>query len=114
MDIAAWLRDLGLARYEEAFRDNDIDADVLADLTEADLEKLGISLGHRKKLLKAIAELGAPSSAAAASSLPASSPDGAAERRGRGRAAAADGDVLRPGRARPSWRRGSIPRTWGA
>ena len=61
MDVAAWLRDLGLSRYEEAFRDNDIDAEVLADLTETDLEKLGISLGHRKKLLKAIAELQAPS-----------------------------------------------------
>ena len=42
MDVAAWLQDLGLARYEEAFRDNDIDVEVLAELTEADLEKLGI------------------------------------------------------------------------
>jgi class 3 adenylate cyclase/predicted ATPase len=57
VDVAAWLRDLGLARYEEAFRDNDIDAEVLADLTDPDLEKLGVSLGHRKKLLKAIAAL---------------------------------------------------------
>ena len=55
--LAAWLRDLGLERYEEAFRANDIDADVLPELSEADLEKLGLSLGHRKKLLKAIAEL---------------------------------------------------------
>ncbi|HEX6115284.1 MAG TPA: adenylate/guanylate cyclase domain-containing protein, partial [Geminicoccaceae bacterium] len=71
MDVAAWLQDLGLARYEEAFRASDIDADVLADLTETDLEKLGVSLGHRKKLLKAIAELGAISTAAA-SPLPVS------------------------------------------
>ena len=42
MDVAAWLRDLGLSRYEEAFRDNDIDAEVLAELTETDLEKLGV------------------------------------------------------------------------
>ena len=38
------------------FRENDIDAEVLGDLTDADLEKLGVTLGHRKRLLKAIAE----------------------------------------------------------
>jgi hypothetical protein len=48
---------LGLSRYAETFRDSDIDADVLPDLAETDLEKLGVSLGHRKKLLRAIAEL---------------------------------------------------------
>jgi class 3 adenylate cyclase len=58
-DIAPWLRSLGLGRYEQAFRDNDIDGEVLADLDEGDLEKLGVSLGHRKKLLKAIAALAA-------------------------------------------------------
>jgi hypothetical protein len=63
-DIARWLRSLGLARYEQAFRDNDIDGEVLADLDDADLEKLGVSLGHRKKLLKAIAALGAPAGSA--------------------------------------------------
>ena len=57
MDIAAWLRDLGLARYERRFRECAVDTDVLADLTEADLEELGISLRHRKKLLEAIAAL---------------------------------------------------------
>src|ERR687897_3350527 len=56
-DIAAWLRELGLELYEPAFRANDIDADVLPELSEADLEKLGVSLGHRKRLLKAIADL---------------------------------------------------------
>jgi class 3 adenylate cyclase/predicted ATPase len=56
-DIAAWLQDLGLERYAQAFRDHDIDAEVLRDLTEADLEKLAIPLGHRKKLLRAIARL---------------------------------------------------------
>ena len=69
-----------MARYEEAFRDNDIDVEVLAELTEADLEKLGISLGHRKKLLKAIAELKALSSAAAPLS-PISDADGVPRRR---------------------------------
>jgi class 3 adenylate cyclase/predicted ATPase len=80
VDIAAWLRDLGLARYEEAFRDSDIDADVLPDLTEADLETLGVSLGHRKKLLKAIAELRAPASGSAASALPVLGIDAAAKK----------------------------------
>ncbi|HEX2338412.1 MAG TPA: adenylate/guanylate cyclase domain-containing protein, partial [Hyphomicrobiaceae bacterium] len=58
MDVAGWLRGLELERYEHAFRDNAIDAEVLPVLTDADLEKLGVLLGHRKKLLKAIAELG--------------------------------------------------------
>jgi class 3 adenylate cyclase/tetratricopeptide (TPR) repeat protein len=58
MDVGVWLRQLGLGQYEAAFRDNEIDADVLADLTEADLEKLGLPLGHRKRLIKAIANLG--------------------------------------------------------
>ncbi|ARO29209.1 adenylate/guanylate cyclase protein [Rhizobium sp. NXC14] len=57
MDIASWLRGLGLEQYEQAFRENAIDADVLSDLTDADLRQLGILLGHRKRLLKAIAEL---------------------------------------------------------
>jgi hypothetical protein len=55
LDIGAWLLGLGLQQYEPAFRANDIDADVLRELTDADLERLGVaSLGHRKKLLKAI------------------------------------------------------------
>jgi len=57
MDVGAWLRSLGLAQYEELFRQNDIDAEVLGDLTDADLEKLGLTLGHRKRLLKAIEAL---------------------------------------------------------
>jgi class 3 adenylate cyclase len=58
VDIAAWLRRLGLERYEQAFRDNAIDREVLPELSDADLQQLGILLGHRKRLLKAIAELG--------------------------------------------------------
>ena len=55
VDIAAWLRELDLERYETAFRNNDIDVDLLSELTDADLERLGVaSLGHRKKLLRAI------------------------------------------------------------
>jgi len=60
MDIAAWLRDLSLERYAEAFRDNAIELEVLPELSEADLEKIGVLLGHRKIMLKAIAELRPP------------------------------------------------------
>src|SRR5258705_11308360 len=59
MDVAAWLRDLGLERYVSAFRDNDIDAEVLPKLTAEDLISIGVtSVGHRRKLLEAIAGLG--------------------------------------------------------
>jgi len=61
MDIGAWLQELGLERYLEAFRANDVDADVLRTLTADDLKELGVvSLGHRKKLLEAIATLEEP------------------------------------------------------
>ena len=58
MDIGAWLRGLGLERYEASFRDNDIDAEVLTELTADDLIGLGVSsIGHRRKLLAAIGQL---------------------------------------------------------
>ena len=57
MDLGEWLRGLGLGQYETSFRENGVDAEVLPDLTDADLEKLGVLLGHRKRLLKAIAGL---------------------------------------------------------
>ena len=63
MDVGGWLRSLGLDQYEAAFRDNAIDMEVLADLTDGDLEKLGLPLGHRRRLLKAIAGLAGPSAA---------------------------------------------------
>ena len=59
MDIAAWLRGLGLEQYEAAFRANEIDAGVLPSLTAEDLRDLGVTLvGHRRRLLDAIAALG--------------------------------------------------------
>lgn len=54
MDVGSWLRNLGLAQYEPAFVANAIDSDVLAELTEVDLEKIGIPLGDRKRLIRAI------------------------------------------------------------
>jgi class 3 adenylate cyclase/tetratricopeptide (TPR) repeat protein len=59
MDIGGWLRGLGLGQYEAMFRESEIDAGVLTELTESDLSQLGVPLGHRKRLLKAIAGLGA-------------------------------------------------------
>ena len=65
MDVGAWLRELGLGRYEQAFRDNDIDARVLPGLTADDLKNIGItSVGHRRLLLQAIAALPAGAGAA--------------------------------------------------
>src|ERR1700683_3665553 len=58
MDVGDWLRSLALGQYETLFRQNDIDVEVLSELTEGDLEKFGLSFGHRKRLLKAIASLG--------------------------------------------------------
>ena len=48
MDIGAWLCSLGLQQYEPVFRENAVDVETLPELTEADLEKLGVLLGHRK------------------------------------------------------------------
>ena len=60
MDVTAWLRGLGLEQYAPAFRDNDVDGEVLPELTAEDLIGLGVnSIGHRRKLLAAIAALGA-------------------------------------------------------
>src|SRR6516162_5527079 len=60
MDVAAWLHGLGLERYEAAFRDNEIDWAVLPKLTSNDLTDIGVTaVGHRRKLLEAIAQLSA-------------------------------------------------------
>src|SRR5207237_836789 len=71
MDVADWLRGLGLEQYEPAFRANEIDARVLPSLTAEDLKDLGVTLvGHRRRLLDAIAELG-PDASPAPRSAPA-------------------------------------------
>src|SRR6202040_3043206 len=83
MDVAAWLQDLGLERYVPAFRDNDIDAEVLPKLTAEDLISIGVtSVGHRRKLLDAIAGLGtAASTAMVAAPTPSAPAQVDAERR---------------------------------
>jgi len=71
MDVAVWLRELGLEEYEPAFRANAIDARVLPRLTAEDLKDLGVGLvGHRRRLLDAIAALGTGESPPAPSPLP--------------------------------------------
>jgi SAM domain (Sterile alpha motif) len=52
--IALWLNSIGLGAYAQRFAENDIDFSVLRYLTDQDLEKLGVSLGHRRKILAAI------------------------------------------------------------
>jgi len=83
MDVVAWLRGLGLERYAPAFRDNDIDGEVLSALTSDDLISIGVtSVGHRRKLLAAITSLGATPPAATVIAAPRDAPAAAdAERR---------------------------------
>ena len=59
-DLRSWLEDLGLGKCFEIFVANDVDFDLLPELDDGDLERLGISFGHRKRLLRALAELKAP------------------------------------------------------
>ena len=55
--VADWLNKLGLGQYAQHFADNAIDTSVLRHLTDQDLQQIGVALGHRKKILRAIAEL---------------------------------------------------------
>jgi hypothetical protein len=64
--IADWLGQLGLGQYAQRFAENEIDVSVLRHLTDQDLKDIGIPLGHRRKLLAAISELGSAASAPAA------------------------------------------------
>jgi class 3 adenylate cyclase len=88
MDVVVWLRSLGLGKYEAAFRENEIDETVLPSLTHENLKELGVmALGHRLKLLDAIAALRSdaggqtPSVDATASSAPSVPAEDRAERR---------------------------------
>jgi hypothetical protein len=92
MDVVVWLRGLGLGKYEAAFRENEIDETVLPSLTHEKLKELGVTaLGHRLKLLDAIAALRTDAGAKPPSHRP--------ERPSRrpSRAPSGDGDVLRLG-----------------
>jgi class 3 adenylate cyclase len=61
VSVSNWLEAVGLPQYADAFAEADIDQETLRDLTDDDLKALGVSLGHRKRLLRAIADLREPS-----------------------------------------------------
>src|ERR1700726_403585 len=84
LQVADWLQKLGLGQYAQRFAENDISFSVLPDLTDQDLKEIGVSLGHRRQLLRAITELtgrekDAPK--AAVGTAPSAAPQDAAERR---------------------------------
>jgi SAM (Sterile alpha motif) domain-containing protein len=83
LDIAEWLRGHGLEQYAEAFRENAIDVEVLRDLTADDIRELGVTpIGHRRRLLTAIAALRSDTPPVAADTEPAAvAISGEAERR---------------------------------
>jgi class 3 adenylate cyclase len=82
MDIAEWLRGLGLEQYEKAFRENAIDLEVLRDLTADDIKELGVTpIGHRRRLLTAIAALRGDTPQPVAETAPITAISGDAERR---------------------------------
>src|ERR1035438_2387230 len=89
MDVAVWLRSLGLERYEAAFRENEINERVLPSLTQEDLKEIGVGpVGHRRMILEAIAALRADTSGkvpsadvATTSEAQSVSPEDRAERR---------------------------------
>src|SRR5579872_5259723 len=62
--VEDWLASLGMSEYAQRFAENDVDASVLRDLTDQDLKDIGVSLGHRRKMLRAIGEMAADSSVA--------------------------------------------------
>jgi SAM domain (Sterile alpha motif) len=83
-ELNDWLENLGLAHYAQLFADNDISVSIPPDLTDQDLREIGVSLGHRRQLLRAIAELtvrerNAPTNAVATASS--ATPHDTAERR---------------------------------
>jgi len=77
--IEEWLASLGLGEYASRFAENDIDFTILSDLTDQDLEKIGVaSLGHRRKILRAIAALNGATAANAQAAPAAAAPPASA------------------------------------
>ncbi len=73
-NVGEWLLQLGLGKYAEAFAENDVEFEVLSELSDDDLGQLGLSLGHRRKFLKAVAELTAGAQREAPTDVPEASP----------------------------------------
>src|SRR5580692_5321399 len=79
--IADWLEKLGMSEYAQRFAENGIDVSVLRYLTDQDLEKIGVLLGHRRKMLAAIADLDNTAAVAVSSPVSLSVPSERASRR---------------------------------
>ena len=79
--IADWLEKLGMSEYAQRFVESDIDTSILRDLTDQDLKELGVSLGHRRKMLRAIAELAGAAPTTPEATLAQPKPQETAERR---------------------------------
>src|SRR5499427_8329841 len=79
--IEDWLKKLGMTEYTQRFAENDIDVSVLRHLTDQDLKEIGVSLGHRRKILASIAELGAAPTRSQPAAPPEPKPRDDAERR---------------------------------
>src|SRR5262249_48316015 len=79
--IADWLTKLGMSVYAERFAENDIDLDVLAELTDQDFDRLGVSVGHRRRMLSAIRNCGGAAAQAAQFAASSPAPLDSAERR---------------------------------
>ena len=79
--IADWLEKLGMSEYAQRFAENRIDVSVLPELTDLDLEKMGVVLGDRRKILRSIRELGGTAPSAQAPVLASPKPQDTAERR---------------------------------
>ena len=117
--IADWLEKLGMSEYAQRFAENRIDFSVLPDLTDQDLKELGVVLGDRRKMLRAIAELDTRTvlRQRAARLRPPSPPPSPPQTGGRRRAPACHGDVLRSGGFDRHCRASSMPRNgaiWSA
>ena len=80
-EIGDWLEKLGMSEYAQRFAENEIDVSVLRYLTDQDLEKIGVLLGHRRKMLAAIAELVGAVQAPPQPALTVEDPKDTAERR---------------------------------
>ena len=104
--VREWLASIGMSEYAELFSANRIDSAVLPDLTDHDLEKLGVVLGDRRKILRAIRELGEASETAQPRVGAELHLHDAAERR------QLSVDIRRPRRPRPSSPQDLILRTW--
>jgi hypothetical protein len=80
-EIADWPEKLGMAEYAKAFAENRIDVSILSELTDVDLEKIGVVLGDRRKILRAIRDSGGAAASAEPPVAAAPKPQDTAERR---------------------------------